>query len=149
MAAKFAIAFLLGVVLVVGVGSASLYAYGQQYTGRILPGVRAGGVDLSGLTPEAAATAIADAYASLGTGVMTLTGPDGEATIGYDEIGRRPDTDAMLAAALAAGRQGQPVADLIAAPQTALRGASVDAAVTYDPAALEATVADIARSIDR
>ena len=41
----------------------------------------------------------------------------------------------MLAAALAAGRQGQPVADLLGAPQTALRGVTVDAAVTYDPAA--------------
>ena len=36
-------------MLVVGVGSAGLYAYGQQYTGRILPGVRAGGVDLTGI----------------------------------------------------------------------------------------------------
>jgi vancomycin resistance protein YoaR len=149
MAAKFAIAFLLGVVLVVGVGSASLYAYGQQFTGRILPGVRAGGVDLSGLTPEVATGAIANAYASLGAGVITLAGPDGEATIGYEEIGRGPDTAAMLAAALVAGRQGEPVADLIAAPQTALRGASVVAVVTYDAAALEAAVAAIAKSIDR
>jgi vancomycin resistance protein YoaR len=149
LAAKFAIAFLLGVVLVVGVGSAGLYAYGQQYTGKILPGVRAGGVDLSGLTPEAATAAIADAYASLGAGVIKLAGPDGEATIDYAEIDRGPDTAAMLGAALAAGRQGQPVADLIAAPQTALRGASVDAAVTYDPAALETAVAAIVKSIDR
>lgn len=149
LAAKFAIAFLLGVVLVVGVGSAGLYAYGQQYTGKILPGVRAGGVDLSGLTPAAATAAIADAYASLGAGVVKLTGPEGEATIGYEEIGRGPDTAAMLEAALGAGRQGQPVADLIAAPQTALRGASVDAAVTYDPAALEAAVAAVAKPVDR
>ena len=149
LAAKFAIAFLLGVVLVVGVGSAGLYAYGQQYTGRILPGVRAGDVDLSGLTPAAATAAIEDAYESLGAGVIKLSGPEGEATIGYEEVGRRPDTAAMLGAALATGRQGQPVADLIAAPQTALRGASVDAAVTYDPTALETAVAAIARSIDR
>ncbi len=149
LVAKFAIALLLGVVLVVGVGSAGLYAYGQQYTGRILPGVRAGDVDLSGHTPEAATAAIADAYASLGAGVITLTGPEGDATIGYKELGRRPDTAVMLGAALAAGRQGHPVVDLIAAPQTALRGTSVDAAVTYDPAALEAAVAAVARTIDR
>jgi vancomycin resistance protein YoaR len=146
---KFAVAFLLGVVLVVGAGGAGLYAYGQQYEGRILPGVRAGGVDLSGMTPAAATAAIADAYAGLGAGVITLSGPDGELTIGYREIGRGPDAAAMLAAALAAGRQGQPVADLIGAPQTALRGHTVDAVVTYDPTALEASVAAVAKAIDR
>jgi hypothetical protein len=62
LAAKFAIAFVLGAVLVVGVGSASLYAYGQQYTGRVLPGVQAGGVDVSGLTPGAATAAVAEDY---------------------------------------------------------------------------------------
>jgi vancomycin resistance protein YoaR len=149
LAAKFAIAFLLGVVLVVGVGSAGLYAYGQQYTGKILPGVSAGDVDLSGLTPEAATAAISEAYASLGDGVITLTGPEGAATISFKELGRGPDTAAMLGAALAAGRQGQPVVDLISAPHTALRGASVDAAVTYDAAALEDAVATVAGTIDR
>jgi hypothetical protein len=146
---KFAVAFLLGVVLVVGAGGAGLYAYGQQYEGRILPGVRAGDLDLSGMTPEAATAAIADAYAGLGAGVITLTGPDGELTVGYREIGRGPDAASMLAAALAAGRQGQPVPDLIGAPHTALRGATVDVAVTYDPAALEASVAAVAKTIDR
>jgi vancomycin resistance protein YoaR len=146
---KVAVAFLLGVVLVVGAGGAGLYAYGQQYEGRILPGVRAGEVDLSGMTPATATAAISEAYAGFGAGVITLAGPEGELTIGYREVGRRPDAEAMLAAALAAGRHGPPVADLIGAPQTALRGASIDTAVTYDPAALEAAVVAAARTIDR
>jgi vancomycin resistance protein YoaR len=146
---RFAVAFLLGVTLVVGAGGAGLYAYGKQYEGRILPGVRVGDVDVSGMTPEAATAAIADAYAGLGAGVITLTGPEGDLAIGYREIGRGPDAAAMLEDALAAGRQGHPVADLIGAPQAALRGATVDAAVTYDPAALEAAVAAVARTIDR
>jgi len=146
---KFAIAFLLGVSIVVGAGGAGLYAYGQQYSGKVLPGVSVGGVDLSGLTPEAATAAIADAYGALGAGVITLTGPEGELTIGYKEIGRGPDTRAMLDAALAAGRQGEPVADLIGAPQTAIKGVSLDAGVTYDPASLETAVADAAAAVDR
>jgi len=32
----FAISFLLGVAIVVGAGGAGLYAYGAQYTGRVL-----------------------------------------------------------------------------------------------------------------
>ena len=145
----FAIAFLLGVSIVVGAGGAGLYAYGQQYSGKVLPGVSVGGVDLSGLTPEAAAAAIAEAIGALAAGVITLPGPEGELTIGFKEIARGPDTRVMLDAALAAGRQGEPVADLIGAPQTALKGVSLDAAVTYDPARLEAAVADAAAAIDR
>ena len=42
----------------------------------------------------------------------------------------------MLDDALAAGRRGEPVADLIGVPQTALRGVTLGADVTYDPARL-------------
>ncbi len=146
---KLAISFLLGVAIVVGAGGAGLYAYGAHYNGKVLPGVSVGGVDLSGLTPEAATAALAGKYGELGAGVVTLTGPEGELTIGYKEIGRGPDTRAMLDAALAVGRQGEPVADLLGGPQTALKGVSLDAAVSYDPAALERAVADAAANIDR
>jgi len=146
---RFATAFLLGVALVVGTGGGALYAYGQQYTGRVLPGVRIGSTDLSGLAPDAAAAALENAYGSLGAGQVLLAGPDGELTIGYAEIGRGPDTTVMLDAALAAGRLGEPVADLIGAPQTAIRGVSLEPAVTYDPARLMAAVDAAAETIDR
>jgi vancomycin resistance protein YoaR len=149
LGAKFAIAFILGLVLVAAAGSAGLYAYGQQYTGRVLPGVRIGSVDLSGLTPEAAAAALGTAYASLGTGSITLTGPEGDVVIAYKDIGRGPDTRAMADAALAAGRQGQPAADLVGAPQTAIHGVTLDTSVTYDRAKLAAAVAAAAAPIDR
>jgi vancomycin resistance protein YoaR len=149
LAFRFAIAFLLGAVLVVGVGGGALYAYGQQYTGKILPGVRIGDTDLSGLTPAQARQALVDAYASLGAGVITLVGPDGDLTIGYGEVGRQPDVGRMIEAAMLAGRAGEPVQDLLGAPQTALRGASVIPEVTYDPAKLEEAVDAAARTIDR
>jgi vancomycin resistance protein YoaR len=149
LALKFAVAFLVGVVLVAGLGSAGLYAYGQQYQGRVLPGVKVDGTDLSGLTPDKARAAIESASAGYGSGTITLAGPDGPLTVGYAEIGRRVDTEAVLAAALAAGRQGEPVADLIGVPQTALRGVSLRPAVAHDPAALEAAIAAAAKTIDR
>ena len=54
----------------------------------------------------------------------------------------------MLDAALGAGRRGEPVADLISVPQTALRGVSIGAVVTYDPRRLEAAVAAAAAAVD-
>jgi len=148
-ALRFAIAFILGVTLVVGAGGGALYAYGQQYTGRVLPGVGVADTDLSGLSPDAAVTALESAYGSLGTGQVLLAGPDGEFMIGYAEMGRGPDTTAMLDAALAAGRRGEPVVDLIGAPQTAIRGVTLEPAVTYDPARLAEAVDAVAMAIDR
>ena len=146
---RFAIAFVLGLALVVGAGGGALYAYGQQFTGRVLPGVRVGDTDLSGLSPEATVATLEAAYGSLATGQVLLTGPDGDLTIGYAELGRRPDTTSMTEAAVAAGRRGEPVADLIGAPQTAIRGVTLEPSVTHDPARLTEAVDAVAKAIDR
>ncbi len=146
---RFVTAFVLGMVLVVAAGGGALYAYGQQYTGRILPGVHVGTLDVSGLAPAAARDALAAAYSTLGAGRIVLAGPTGEFTIGYEEIRRGADLDGMLSNALAAGRHGETVADLIGAPQTAIRGATVEPAVTYDESRLKAAVQAAASAIDR
>ena len=84
---RFAVAFLVGLVLALGLGTGALYAYDQQYTGRVLPGVAVGDVDLSGLTPDAARAALQGAYHGYADGRIVLTGPDGLAVITYAEIG--------------------------------------------------------------
>ncbi|HTG41851.1 MAG TPA: hypothetical protein VK697_09600, partial [Methylomirabilota bacterium] len=95
LALRFGVSFVLGVLLVVGAGVGVLYAWGQQYDGRVLPGVRVGSTELGGLTREQAAAEIANAYGSLATGQITLTGPDGrKTTISYADVGRGPDTSA-------------------------------------------------------
>ena len=48
---RFFVAFLLGLLAVLGIGVGALYAYDQQYQGRILPGVQVGDVDLVGPDP--------------------------------------------------------------------------------------------------
>ncbi len=149
LALRFAVAFVLGVLLAVGIGAGALYAWGQQYDSRVLPGVRVGDTELSGLTREQAEAAIANAYASLGNGQITLNGPDGPATISYADVGRGPDTTALIDAALAAGRQGEPFTDLIGAPQAAIRGVTLDPAVTYDRDKLTAAVETLATKIDQ
>ena len=133
-----------------GVGAGALYAWSSQYDGRVLPGVSVGSTGLGGLTREQAGAAITDAYASLGTGQITLTGPDGQATtISYTDVGRGPDTEALLDAAFAAGRQGEPLATLIGGPQVAINGMTLDSAVAYDRDKLAAAVDALATSIDQ
>src|SRR6478735_3762527 len=133
LALFFGVSAVVGFVLTAGIGAGVLYAWGQQYEGRVLPGVRVGNTDLGGLTRDQAEAAIAGAYGSLGNGQITLTGPDGQTTtIEYADVGRGPNTAAVLDEALAAGRQGDSLANLISAPQVALHGVTLGSAVAYD-----------------
>src|SRR3990170_6636160 len=146
---RFAVAFFIGLLLATVVGVGALYAYDQQYVGRVLPGVRVGTVDLSGLEPAAAAQRLRDAYGSLGEGEITLTTPEGKTAISFADIGRGPDIDAMLAEALAVGREGNPIERIIADARTAIRGVTLQPQVTYDPDALAERIVAYADSLAR
>ena len=145
---RFGVSFVVGFLLTVGVGAGALYAWGQQYDARVMPGVRVGSTELGGLTREQAEKEIANAYGSLGTGQITLTGPNGHSTtISYADLGRGPDTSAVLDAALAAGRQSDSLLSLIGAPKAAMHGVTLDVAVTYDRDKLAAAVATLGMTI--
>ncbi len=149
---RFGVAFVLGVLLAVGIGAGALYAWGQQYDGRVLPGVSVGSTALGGLTREQAEAEIANAYGWLGEGEVTLTGPDGQVTtLSYTDLGRGPDTTTLIDAALAAGRQGEPLADLIGAPRAAIDGVALDAVVpvVYNLDSLVAVIDSLAATIDQ
>ncbi len=147
---RFGVAFVFAFALAIGIGAGVMYAWGQQYEGRVLPGVRVGTTDLGGLTREQAETALASAYGSLGTGQITLTGPDGQSTtISYADVGRGPDTPALVDAALAAGRQSEPLANLISAPQAAIHGVTLGSGVAYDHDKLAAAIEALAKTIDQ
>ena len=150
LALRFGVSFVLGFLLAVGIGAGALYAWSQQYDGRILPGVRVGSTDLGGLTREEAGAEIANAYGSLATGQITLTGPDSKmTTISYADVGRGPDTSGLVDTALAVGRQGEPLANLIGAPRAAIHGVTLDAAVAYDHDKLAAAVETLATTVDQ
>jgi vancomycin resistance protein YoaR len=146
---RFAFAFVFGVALVGAIGAGALYAWGQQYDGRVLPGVRLGSTDLSGMTRDQAQAAIANALGTLGNGKVVLNGPSGPTTIAFNDVGRGPDIGGLLHAAMAAGRQGEPFANLIGGPQVAIHGVTLSPAVTYDQAKLVAAVDGIAAGIDK
>ena len=91
---RFGVAFLIGLVAAMALGVGALYAYDQQYVGRVLPGVDVGGVDLSGMTESEASATLDEAYASLGEGSVVVTGPDGDVTYTFDDLGRTPTSPA-------------------------------------------------------
>jgi vancomycin resistance protein YoaR len=133
---RFGVAFLIGLLAALALGAGALYAFDRQYTGRILPGVRTGGVDLSGLTPAEAGVRLETAFASFGQGTAILTGAGLEMTIAYADIDRRPDTDAMVAEAMNVGRSGNTVDRVLSDARTALRGVDLKPIVAFDRARL-------------
>jgi len=146
---RFAVAFLVGLIAAMAIGVGSLYAYDQQYTGRVLPGVRVGDVDLSGLDAATAADRLRDAYGSLGEGSVTITSPHGDRTISFHDIGRGPDIDAMVNEALGVGRDGNAVDRAIANTRTAVRGVTLTPRVTVDADTLANEVLAFADSLAR
>ena len=129
---RFFVAFLAGLIAVLAIGVGALYAFDQQFSGRVLPGVRVGTVDLSGLSPAEATARLTDAYASFGQGQAVLTYGDLEMAIDYAKIGRKPDVEAMVAEALSVGRSGNTVDRAILNVRTALRGVEITPKVTLD-----------------
>jgi vancomycin resistance protein YoaR len=146
---RFGVAFLVGLIAAMAVGVGALYAYDQQYTGRVLPGVRVGDVDLSGLDAASAAERLRAAYGSLGEGSVTITSPHGDRKISFAEIGRGPDIDAMVAEALGVGRNGNALDRAVANTRTAVRGVTLTPRVAVDADALANEVLGFADSLAR
>ena len=102
-----------------------------------------------GLEPAVAAERLRDAYGSLGEGEIIVKSPQGTTSISFADIGRGPDVEAMLAEALAVGREGNPVERVIADARTAIRGVTLQPRVTYDPDALAERIVAYADSLAR
>jgi vancomycin resistance protein YoaR len=136
-------------VIAGGVATAGLYAWDASYEGRILPGVSAGGIDLSALDRPAAAAAIAARY-PYENGTLLLETPDGDVTIPFADVGRRADSDAVLDAAFQAGRSGSPLERAIGQVRLALDHGSVpDASVVLDEAAVASRIQAAATALRR
>ena len=146
---RFAAAFLAGLIAAMALGAGALYAYDQQYAGRIVPGVRIGSVDLSGLTADEAATQLARAYASLGVGSVVVRGPDGDQTLDYADLGRGPDIATMVAEAMSVGHSGHAAERAITGARTAVNGVTLEPRVRIDPTAVTDRLAAMAAKIKR
>ncbi len=145
-----AVALLLVLVPLVAVGAVAggLLAWDAGYEGLVLPGVHVGTVDLSGMDGATAAAAI-DAGYPLGEGRIVLRTPDGDITIPYADVDRRPDTAALVAEAMAAGRSGQLLERARAEIDQAINGTVIAPRVLFDETALREAIAARLATLDR
>lgn len=141
--------FLFGLLAVLVVAAAAFAAFEASYAGRVLPGVRVGGVDLSGLTVEQAAGRLATESSVLAAGELVLTAPDASRSVAYGDLGRRLDIDGLVAQAMAVGRTGDPLARLATDIRTALGGLTLAPVATFDDRALQSAVALLIAEIDQ
>ena len=132
----FVVAFVVGALAALFVLAAVAFGFAGTYSNRVLPGVRAGSVDLSGMTRDEAVAKLQSAYAYLAQGEVTLTTPVGAATITYKQIGRGPDVEAMADAALSVGHSGNPIEDAASVVHSAAFGLVVPVVIQVDPNAL-------------
>ncbi len=133
---RFVAAFVLGLIAVLGIGVGALYAYDQQYQGRILPGVHVGSIDLSGLTADEAAARLHAQYDGLATGKAILVAGTKEIALPFGRAARGPAIDTMVAQAMSVGRAGNAVERAIANARTAVRGVEIAPQVRYDQESL-------------
>ena len=144
---RFGLAVGLGFALALLLAAGALFAYDQHYKGRILPGVRVGSVDLSGLAPDTARAELSRAYGSMSDGRIVLSTVGDDQVISYTDIGRGPATESLLNAALAVGRSGSPIDRAVADVRVAIRGVVVDPSVTFNAQELSSRVTAIADSL--
>ncbi len=142
-------AFVIGFLLCVGLAAGALYAWDSGYAGRVLSGVRVGGVDVSGLDRAAASAALTSAYEDYAEGRVVLQTSAGEATVSFGAFSRHADIDAMVDAAMATGRAGSPLDRAIAEVRLALSPISLEPAVVVDEDALTARIAGVLARLDR
>ena len=132
----FAAAFAVGTFATFFLFVVVAFGYSGSYDNRILPGVHAGSVDLSGLTRDEAIAKLNTGLAYLAQGEVTVTTPVGVTTVSYQQIGRGPDSEVMADAAMAVGHSGNPVTDPASVMHAAAFGQGIPVVVRLDPAAL-------------
>ena len=135
----FALSFVLGLAVVVGVSGAGLAAWDAGYESRVLPGVHVGSVDLSGLDRAGAGAALQAAY-TYGQGAIVLRTPAGDVSIPYTAFDRRADVDALVDAAMTSGRDRDLSARVVHQLGQAVHGVSLTPHVLLDQQALAAAV---------
>jgi len=133
---RFFVAFLLSVFVGLIVGAGALYAFDRNYTGRILPGVSVGGIDLAGLSPDEATARLESSFASFREGRAVLTSGDVDMVIDYADVNRRADIAGLVTEAMAVGRSGTTVERIILDARTAIRGVNIVPRVLFDKARL-------------
>jgi vancomycin resistance protein YoaR len=143
LVSPFAVAFAVGAVAALFLVATVALGLSGAYSSKVLPGVRVGTVDVSGLSRDQVVAKLQSAYAYLGQGEVTVTTPVGATTITYEQINRGPDVQAMADAALSVGHTGSFVGDAASMVRSLVSGETVPVVVSVDPMALAARIHEL------
>ncbi len=147
---KLLLGMLAGFVLMLAFGAGALLAYQGQYADRIYPGVTVDGVDVSGLTREAAAARLEAGLAGYSEGTAVITVDGTEIRVPYAALGRRADVDALVELAWAVGRSpGDTLGRAAQGVRSLIDGVRIDPAITLDADAVVREVTAAALTINR
>src|SRR4051812_24679256 len=124
--------FVAAILVGFGVVAAGLAVYHDREAGRILPGVSIAGVDVGGQTADEARAALTSRLAPLSTGGVSVRTSLGSTQIAFADVGRGPDLDTMVTAAVSAGRGGSWLDESIASIRLRLNPIDVPLQLTYD-----------------
>ena len=146
--------FLLPLVLalvVTAVGLALTVAtYQARHQGKVYTGVTLWGVDLGGMTREAAAVALSGAFPYQNDAVIFRDPQTGQSwSRPPAEMGIAIDTTTMVDAALAVGRSGGILTQLRDQYDAWYFGTTLAPVVVFNEAQLDAALADLAAEVDR
>jgi vancomycin resistance protein YoaR len=140
--------FVSGGVLLVLVLGVFLVAFELRYSEKIVPGVSALGIDLSGMTQDEALAALESRFNYDQEAVFTFRDADRFWQMTATELGVSFDLEATVTEAFAAGHSGDIFADLTNQARAWLGGRSVSPVVTYDQNEAVGQLLSIAETID-
>jgi vancomycin resistance protein YoaR len=143
------ILFLSGGVLLVLVLTIGVGLFQINYANKIIPGVSAYGIDLSGMTVEAARQALENSFTYDEDAVFTLRDGDQFWQRSAGELGVAFDAQATAVEAFAIGHSGNPIDDIIDQMLTWLNGRSLSPVVRYDQTTAVQLLNEIAVEINR
>ena len=116
---KLVLGVVAGFVLALGFGAGALLAYQGQYAERIYPGVTVAGVDVAGLSRDAATARLERELAGYAAGAAVVDVYGTRLRIPYASLGRRADVATLVDLAWSVGRS-EP--DPIGRAATGVRG---------------------------
>ena len=148
--AKLLLGVLAGFVLAFGFGAGALLAYQGQYADRIYPGVTVDGIDVSGLTRDAAARTLERELKGYGDGAATIVVDGTEVRIPYAALGRRADVDTLVELAWSVGRSDDDAVGRVAqGVRSLLDGTVIGPLVVVDAESVASEVERAAGIVDR
>jgi vancomycin resistance protein YoaR len=138
--------FLLTLVAIVVFAASFAVGYGRVNQGKVLPGVKVGGVSLAGLTREQAAAKLDASLPSLSAGNLVVNINGAPHAVPYATFDRKYDVDYALDQAFDLGRGDNFVEQLQEQLRILINGVDVQPQVTLNSTALATEVAQLAQT---